>query len=325
MPRLDVSSPPERLAPGCTRITLPDPFVPGVTSVFLLEDETGTWLLDAGADTQASVTELRFNLAAIGLDEAALDGVVLSHTHLDHAGGLLRWTPQRLVAHESAATEMRNLSPRSSRGPSALRRMGVPEQDIRELAPDGEPVAADSPLSALRIDSTLRGAEGAFDGALPSWSWVLAGGHAPGHVLLYNATTGVLLAGDQFMVKWKTPYLISDPEQDSYGEYLSSIDRCRELDLSMICSSHTIPILDPGPWLLERREALLHKSERTADAVRGGATTAWEAMFAAYPRIRPGGLRVILLREQMAILRHLAADGTLVRAADGGVERYAPS
>ena len=127
---------PERIGRRCWRIALPDPYPPGVTSVFVLgADGEERWLLDAGADTAESVAALRSGLSRVGgALRAETATVVLSHSHLDHAGGLLRWRPVSLVAHERCAGEMANRTPVSSRGLEALRRMGVPEEELPALA-----------------------------------------------------------------------------------------------------------------------------------------------------------------------------------------------
>jgi hypothetical protein len=45
-------------------------------------------------------------------------------------------------------------------------------------------------------------------------------------------------------------------------------------------------------------------------------------MFGAYPRVPEGGLRVLFLREQLAVLRHLAARGEVKRETVDGVEVF---
>lgn len=50
----------------------------------LVSTASGCWLFDTG-----SGATLLGNLAALGHDPAAIDGVVLSHGHYDHCGGLL--------------------------------------------------------------------------------------------------------------------------------------------------------------------------------------------------------------------------------------------
>ena len=182
MRKLDPGAPPERISPHCVRIPLPDPFVPGVTSVFVLESAAGEppWLLDAGADMPESMAALRTGLEAVSLAPESVRGTVLSHTHLDHSGGLLHWTPPRLLAHEAAVAEMRNREPASSRGRTALHRMGAPDPILHELAPESEPVG-ETPFANLPVSDPVRGSEGQVPGS-SDWRWLLAEGHAPGHL-----------------------------------------------------------------------------------------------------------------------------------------------
>lgn len=64
----------------------------------LLQTPAGRWLFDTG-----SGQTLLANLAALDLDVRKLDGIILSHGHYDHCGGLLpllRMTgPRRVYAH----------------------------------------------------------------------------------------------------------------------------------------------------------------------------------------------------------------------------------
>lgn len=322
MPRLDPTAEPERLFSGCWRLTLPDPFVPRVTSAFVLEGSADPWLFDAGADTAESESALRHKLTLAGFERDRVAGVLLSHTHLDHAGGLLRWRPQRVAAHERAVSEMRRRTPLSSRGPSALRRMGVPETEIRRLAPHGEPVGG-QPFADLPVAEVLTGQGGAAPGTLEEWTWHLAEGHAPGHVMLFHGPSRSLLVGDQFLGRWKTPVTVSDPEEDSFGAYLLSLEKALALGPDVIYSSHTIGLRPAGPWLRERRDHFDAALTRLNEAVREGAKTAWEAVGSLYPAAPDGGLRVLFLREQLAMLRHLAFSGVLSRAEEVGVERFA--
>ncbi len=319
--KLDPQAPAEQLFEGCWRITLPDPFVPNVTSVFLLAAGSHSWLFDAGADSDDSVETLRQKLRRLGIRLDDITGCLLSHAHLDHAGGLFRWRPRSLVVHERAAAEMANPEPRSSRGPAALRRMGVPEELVPPMAPVGEPV--DTRIREVEVDRRLSGESGEVPDT-PGWRWLLAEGHAPGHLMLYH-DSGCLLAGDQFLIRWKTPYLISDPTFDSFGAYLASVEVAIGLEPEAIYPSHTRAIRPGATWLRERRASLEQQVERTLETTRAGAATAYETVQALYPGDRKPGITVLLLREQLAVLRHLVGRGAVRRREEDGVERFEPT
>jgi glyoxylase-like metal-dependent hydrolase (beta-lactamase superfamily II) len=322
MKKLDPTGPPERISSRCWRIPLPDPFVPGVTSVFVLNSENGlpSWLLDSGADIPESEAALRAGLDLLSLTPETVTGVTLSHTHLDHAGGLLRWHPARLLVHENAVEEMRNLQPASSRGRTALRTMGVPAEVADELAPEEEPVGG-TPFALTPVSERVSGPEGAIPGT-GGWRWILAEGHAPGHLMVFHPEDRLLLVADQFLLRWKTPIRISDPDEDSFGLYLASLERALQLEPQIVCSSHTGAIRPAVPFLEERRGVLARQLERTLDSVKNGATTAWDVVARGGDRRPSGGLLTLYLRERLAMLRHLAAGGVLVRELHDEVERF---
>ena len=109
----------------------------------LLQTPAGRWLFDTGSgDT------LLANLSALGLDHQKLDGVILSHGHYDHCGGLLsllRATgPRRVYAHPEIFSErfwngqheQRNISLPFSRDElEAAGAKFVFVKDFTELAP----------------------------------------------------------------------------------------------------------------------------------------------------------------------------------------------
>ena len=322
MRKLDPTGPPELISPRCWRIPLPDPFVPGVTSVFVLSSEDGLppWLLDSGADIPESEAALRAGLDLLSLTPETMSGVVLSHTHLDHAGGLLRWRPDRLLTHDNAVAEMRNLKPASSRGRTALRSMGVPAEVAGDLAPEEEPVGG-TPFALTPVSDRVSGPDGAIPGT-DGWRWILAEGHAPGHLMVFHPEDRLLLVADQFLLRWKTPIRISDPEEDSFGLYLASLERALQLEPQIVCSSHTGAIRPAIPFLEERRGVLARQLERTLAAVKNGSTTAWEVVAGGDGRRPSGGILTLYLRERLAMLRHLAASGAVVRELHDEVERF---
>ncbi len=70
----------------------------------LVATPSATWLFDTGGGQT-----LLSNLDVLGLDPNAIDGVVLSHGHADHSGGLLpllaQIGPRPVVAHDQVFTE----------------------------------------------------------------------------------------------------------------------------------------------------------------------------------------------------------------------------
>lgn len=323
---LTPDAPPEEILPGCWRLALPDPYPPGVVCVFLLDDGRSRWLADAGPPGEGPGSALDRGLSAVGGGREELDGVLLSHVHLDHVGGLRGWRPPRLTLHGEAARALEASDPGdgdgTERAEALLRRMGVPGRRVPCYRRYREP--RDPELAGrLRADRLLEGDAGTLP-ELRGWRWIRVGGHAPGHLLLHHPESRHLLAFDQFMGRLKTPLDLEDPAADPWGDYLASLERTAALEPEVLHPGHAGPIRPAVPWLERRRRTLERQLQRVGDALERGAETAWEATARIYPGAdeRGPGRQALLLREVLAALRHLAATDRARRDTVEGVERY---
>src|SRR6202165_1417274 len=160
-----------------------------VTAGYLIEGSAPV-LIETGS--QSSVPTLLAALGQLGVSAGELAGVVVTHIHLDHAGGVgdvARAFPSATVyVHEKGA---RHLADPTRLIDSAARVYGplldslygrldaTPAERIHVLA-DGEAIPISSNRSLIAVDSP---------------------GHAKHHVALHDTLSGILFAGDAVGVK----------------------------------------------------------------------------------------------------------------------------
>lgn len=237
----------ERIAPGIHRVAVRTPTLPPAT-------HTNTWVVGEGELTvvdPASPWDDEQRRLHAALDTRIRRGervsrVLLTHHHGDHVGG---------------ATALRD----------HLARSGAPV-----------PIAA-HPETAARlpfaVDEALTDGQALACGGRDLTVWHTPG-HAPGHVVLHDAASGAVVAGD--MVAGVGTILV-EPGDGDLGAYLASLERMRALAPSVLLPAH-------GP-ALEQADAVLafyvaHRHQRT-DAIRraleqAGAATARELAEVVY-------------------------------------------
>jgi len=223
---------------GFWQVTL----LPGVfpVSVYLVEEQDGLTLVDTGLPFMASGI-----LRVTGRLGRPIRRIVLTHGHMDHAGGLDRLKdslPDARVASSSreAVLLSGDLSLRPGESPSGKNPPGSwvkARTTPDDLLEDGDSVG---PLTAV---------------ATP--------GHTPGHMAYFHEPSGAVFAGDAFQVQgglgvagqprpW-FPFVA--PATWNKTLALSSARRLAELPVRYLAATHGDVLADPVPAMLRAIEA----------------------------------------------------------------------
>lgn len=167
---------PETLAPGVYRVDAVG--LRNAVSVFLIEDEDGWALVDAGVG--GSPTRIRDALANLGGAPGDLRRVYLTHHHPDHIGGLSGvkgWAPHATLAAPGREAEIISGARPRDESPNPVFRFvsrfqTLPTGPVDNVLGEGETFAG------FRVISTP--------------------GHTLGHTSLLRDGDGVLITGDAF-------------------------------------------------------------------------------------------------------------------------------
>ncbi|MGO9029333.1 MAG: MBL fold metallo-hydrolase [Acidimicrobiales bacterium] len=243
-----------------------------VTAGYLIEGPEPV-LVETGS--QSSVPVLLAHLDSLGLGPDDLAGVVVTHIHLDHAGGVgdvARAFPKATVyVHEKGA---RHLADPTRLVDSAARVYGplldslygrlepTPAERLHVLE-DGEAIRVGPARSLVAVDSP---------------------GHAKHHVALHDSLSGVLFAGDAVGVKLPDAGVLrpSTPPPDfDLDQALHSLGRFAERRPTGIALAHYGLLPDPADVLEEADGTLRRWAEVAEAAYRNGADIA-AALAAAF-------------------------------------------
>jgi glyoxylase-like metal-dependent hydrolase (beta-lactamase superfamily II) len=229
----------------------------GITAAYLVLHDKPCLIETGTASSARRITEV---LADYGVGPYDLASIVVTHVHLDHAGGvgdLARIFPRaQVLAHEKGARHL--VDP--ERLVSSARRvfgdvldnvfgplLATPVERVRALSDEDE-----VDLGSGRILKSF-----------------YAPGHASHHVGLLDPETGDLYVGDAagIVIPETAEQRPATPPPDfDLGLALNSLDAFEDRGPTRLLFSHFGPVSDPGPTLSVARDQLNRWVETTREA-----------------------------------------------------------
>jgi glyoxylase-like metal-dependent hydrolase (beta-lactamase superfamily II) len=312
-----------RVAEGVYQIKLPVPLPLQFVSVYLIEDDDGWTIVDAGYEYPDTYEAWKRGASGIGLDLARdVARVVVTHFHPDHIGAA-RWLSERTGAPvyllEEEIPNARWVW-EGERDPGFFTENIVWNGMPREIAEK----AASGNRYGLRLPDEFRPLRAGekLDLGVGSARVIHAPGHAEYQLMLHDEERGILYAADHVLLNI-TPNVGLWPESRPrpLARYLESISAQRGLDASLVLPGH-------GPVFHELAgrvdELLAHHDERL-DAMLAtlvdGPRTPYEVSRVVFRGGLTGHQKVFALTETLAHLEHLELQGR-ARRLENGLVRY---
>ena len=217
-------------------------------------------IIDPGPTS--AIPNLLSALAEVNISPDEIDYVILTHIHIDHAGGAgtaLRHMPRaRVVAHSQA---LKHLADPTKLWEASLKTLGdlALQYGRIEPVPEERLVAAED---LMNIDP----GDGLF------LEVHLTPGHAAHHLSLFDRQNGVLVAGEAAGVCVNGAIRMATPPPFRLDETLSSIDRLISLEPKTLCYGHFGCYSNAVERLRLARSKLLQWYETVGSAVREAKT-----------------------------------------------------
>jgi len=318
------------IAPGLRWISMPLPFPPDHINLWLIADDGGWTIVDAGLsrdDTKAHWEAIFAN----DLDGRPVTRVIVTHFHPDHIG-LADWLCRRWNAPLwMTAGEWYTARAVHGQGSEAdiearltfYRRNGANDALLSEaMKPNtfyrrGVP---EVPPAFVRIRQNVPIRIGGRD-----WVPIIGRGHAPEHACLYCADLGVLIGGDILLPRISPNVSVwpAEPFANPLLDYLESLGNFRDLpDETLVLPAHGLPYRGLHARIAELRAHHAQRLDRLAAAVAERPRTAVECFPLLFRReIGPNNIG-LATGEALSHLHLLESQQRVRRIDEGGLWKF---
>ncbi len=319
---------------GIHRLAIPTPFQVGRVNAYLIEDSPLT-LIDSGPNSAKALDELEQALAERGHKVEDIELLIVTHQHLDHFGLasiLARRSGAEVAALDQLAPflasygEQTNLDDAFAQ--NLMLRHGIPSNVVTALRAVSasfrgwgssvqvtQPLAPDSELQ-LR-DRTLR---------------VLhRPGHSPSDTVFLDHSSSMLIAADHLIAHISSNPLLTRPlgvEPDPRAPrpqalltYMASLEKTREMELSLVLPGHGSPISDHAALIDERFRMHRRRAEKIRGLIEARPRTAHEIAHELWGNIAVTQA-FLTLSEVLGHADLLLQEGSVVETESEGVVHF---
>jgi glyoxylase-like metal-dependent hydrolase (beta-lactamase superfamily II) len=274
------------------KIELPIPFPLKTMNVYFIDDSPRT-LVDAGIKTEVAFETLKKGLKAIGYDLNSIERILITHGHIDHYGqakklSLLSGAPVHI--HPKEYGRIRSFIHSLGFIKSILLRNGAPEPLVNAAIHYME--------SAQIMGDPLDEAFFVEDGdsilfKSMTWKAIHCPGHSPGLICFHWPEKKVLFTGDH-LLKEITPNPVLNVHETkppyhypSLKEYLASLEKIEELDLSLLLPAHGEEIHDVKGLIEKIFAHHKERMDRILFSLSKGEKTPFEIATDLFPGVPP--------------------------------------
>jgi glyoxylase-like metal-dependent hydrolase (beta-lactamase superfamily II) len=322
------------LRPGLHWVRMPMPFALNHINLWALDDAQDgmeSWtIVDSGVATEA-IREAWQTLWAGELAGKPLTRMLVTHMHPDHVGNA-QWLIERfsapgaearlwMSAGEHFGAQLACQSTTGFGGPRAAdffmsHGLNKPEdvEKVRGRSNYFSTLVPSVPYAYRRLKDGMTVRIGDRD-----WRCIDGYGHCPEHIALFNERDGLLISGDMLLPNISTNVSVVDlePEGDSLGLFLESIDRMKVLPADTLAlPSHGFPFTGIHARIQELKEHHAARLDEVMAACGERPCSAADMLPVLFKRQLDLHQTTFAMGESVAHLNYLWHRGALRRFLD---------
>lgn len=259
---------------------------------YVLKGQHGFTIVDPGPRNRDTEAEWAHVFQQLGMSFADISDIVVTHHHPDHYG-LAGWMQQQSQAcvHMSARSHQEAMmmwggqastAAMEHRLPGLFVQHGFPLEQVPDLVTHMlQAYSQVNPQPEITVIPVRENACLELCGR--SWLPIETGGHAAGHISLYEPNSGIILCGDAVLPQISPNIsLLPGSDDQPLQSYIDGLRRLGELEVAWAYPGHR----NPFDIFHERTQALLEHHEERLDRfqqlIQPEGSTAYELCLAVF-------------------------------------------
>lgn len=317
----------EELQPDLFRIKVPLPDSPlRFLNSYVVRSAGRSLVIDTGLNRGVCLAAMRSGLEAAKVDPDRTD-FFITHLHADHFGLV-----SRLVSGSSRVffnrPDAEIVEAWSGWGPmlASAAENGFPETELRR-AIESHPGFKFSSEWVPELNILNDGDR--IEAGGYRFQCIHTPGHSLGHTCLYEPDKKLLVAGDHILIDITPNIQCWSETQNPLKNYLASLERVSDLDVSLTLPGHRRLIGDPRGRIAELKAHHLRRCDEILGILAGGFMTAYELAARMSWDIRcerweefPIAQKWFATGEAISHLRYLEAEGRVTRVREKRIFLY---
>jgi glyoxylase-like metal-dependent hydrolase (beta-lactamase superfamily II) len=305
-------------------LVLETDFAEGTVNAFLAIGDTIT-LIDTGNPGKESFQQLKKKLHKHGVTFNDLDQIILTHIHIDHAGGIpyiQEETDIPIFVHEQAKGSIN----------TGIHKFNRDQQFFQQFLwscganPTKHIVQRSYKEENWRNVHYLNEGESVSIGGEP-FEVIYVPGHSQSDLLLWNSKTGDAFAGDHLIKSFSVNAFIEPPRLDEEErpkpllQYRNSLEKISRLPLNTIYPGHGEPFTNHIDLIQTRLQEQESRCEQIVAILANTRKSIFEICTVMYPRLK--GKTIFLgLSQIQGHLDLLEVRHKVIFAQNGSIVEY---
>lgn len=312
----------KEILPDIYTIEIPLPGNPlKALNSYIIKGDDRYLMIDTGFNRKECFEAMQEGLKELDVDLGKTD-IFLTHLHADHTGLVSR------LATKNSIVYFNRLDADSKGGWDNMLvcagENGFPENQL-EAAFKNHPGFKYSPETPPAFTILEDGDK--VDIGQYHFKCVQTPGHTRGHMCLYDVSKKLLFSGDHILIDITPNIACFSAQEDPLHDYLASLDRVYQLDVTMTLPGHRRIMDDHRARIEELRVHHRHRADEVLEILKKGdsqnafqiaSQMTWDITYPSWDMF-PVSQRWFATGEAIAHVRFLESNGEIKRNQDGKV------